>query len=109
MMEASSQVSVGSILGSLKASSLADVIDPCFQHSQEGCKSQAFLVPESLLLASTHTQPPNSRVLYLHRWTPSSSSEKGKVNSEIQKLVVAFEQPVIARTNEVEEGNRYYT
>lgn len=43
---------------SLKAPCLADAIDLCSHHSQEGCHSKAFFAPRSLLLPSTHPQPP---------------------------------------------------
>lgn len=105
MMEIFSHFSIGVAfsLGSLKALSLADAIDPCSHHSQEGCQSKAFLVPASLLLPSTYPQPPKragccSFTGRLHPVVQKHAVSHG--NSEIQKLLVAFEQPVVIKTAE---------
>lgn len=76
---------------SLKAPSLADAIDPCSHHSQEGCHSKAFLAPESLLFPSTHPQPPKRGgcCTFTGRVTQQFRNTQPHGNSEIQKLLVA--------------------
>lgn len=59
-IEASSRLSIGTVLGSLKAPTPAGAIDPCFHHSWEGYHSKACLVPVSLLLPSRYTQLPET-------------------------------------------------